>query len=182
MKIRPATIADAPAICGLVNYYAERGRMLHRSLESVYQSIRDFLIAEDAGNAVGCVAVTVFWADLAEIKSLAVASRARGRGVGARLVRAAICSARKVGVQKLFALTYEKGFFLRHRFEVIDRDHLPEKVWRECIYCSKADACDETAMMRTLAPRSRRSAKSPIPKPKSQTNAKPRMAKRQARP
>ena len=158
MKIRPATIADAPAICGLVNYYAERGRMLHRSLESVYLSIRDFLVADDDGQVVGCVAVTVFWADLAEVKSLAVSTRCRGRGIGTMLVRSALRSARKIGVQKLFALTYEKDFFLRHRFEVIDRDDLPEKVWRECIYCPRSEACDEIAMMTQLGGKARPAA------------------------
>lgn len=148
--IRPATIADAKAICAMVNYYAERGRMLHRSLESVYLSIRDFLVAQENGSVVGCVAVTVFWADLAEVKSLAVASGCRGKGVGSKLVQAAIRSARKVGVHKLFALTYEREFFLRLGFGVLDRDRLPEKVWRECIYCPKAEACDEIAMMLVL--------------------------------
>ena len=71
MKIRPANVDDAQAICSLVNYYAERGRMLHRSLESVYLSLRDFLVAcDDEGSVVGCVAVCIFWADLAEVKSL----------------------------------------------------------------------------------------------------------------
>ncbi len=151
IKIRPAHVNDAQAICGLVNYYAERGRMLHRSLESAYLALRDFLVAEDdAGQTIGCVAVGIFWADLAEIKSLAVAPGQRGKGVGAALVSAAMKSARTLGIKKLFALTLEKEFFERHGFKVIERDTLPEKVWRECIYCPKADACDEIAMMYDL--------------------------------
>ena len=46
--------------------------------------------------------------------------------------------------------TYEVDFFTRHGFETIDRDMLPEKVWRECLSCPKADACDEIAVMLTL--------------------------------
>ncbi|MFB3892734.1 MAG: N-acetyltransferase [Phycisphaerae bacterium] len=151
MTIRAANVQDARAICGLVNYYAERGRMLHRSLESVYESLRDFLVASDGRRqVVGCVAVAVFWADLAEVKSLAVAPSMRGKGVGAALLRAAVRGAGKLGVRKLFALTYETEFFARHGFETIPRDRLPEKVWRECIHCPKAEACDETAMMLDL--------------------------------
>jgi amino-acid N-acetyltransferase len=150
ITIRPARTADAKAICDLINYHAERGRMLHRSLESAYDCLREFLVAEGGGRIVGCVAVDLFWSDLAEIKSLAVAPHRRRRGIGSKLMQAAFDDARRLGVKKLFALTYEKDFFLRHGFEAIDRDTLPEKVWRECVYCPKADACDEAAMMRRL--------------------------------
>ena len=50
----------------------------------------------------------------------------------------------------MFALTYETEFFRRYGFDVIDRDTLPEKVWGACLACPKADACDETAMLKRL--------------------------------
>ena len=151
MTVRPARTADAPAICELVNYYAERGRMLHRSLENVYDALREFLVAEDGdGRLVGCAAADIFWADLAELKSLAVRADFCGRGVGSELVRRALDDAAELGVKRLFVLTYEKEFFERHGFETIDRQTLPEKVWRECIACPKVDACDEIAMMRRI--------------------------------
>ena len=151
MKIRPAHIRDAEAICSLVNYYAERGRMLHRSLESTYEALREFHVAEDAaGVVVGCVAVDLFWSDLAEVKSLAIAPDFRGQGIGRLLVEAAIADARELGAARLFALTYEEEFFRRLGFSRIDRETLPEKVWRECIVCPKADACDEIAVMRRI--------------------------------
>jgi len=149
-KTRPAKVGDAPGICELINYYAERGRMLHRSLESVYDSLREFIVAERDGRVVGCVAVDVFWADLAEIKSLAVAPRQRRKGIGSLLVSEALADAGRLGISKVFSLTYETEFFARHGFEIIDRDMLPEKVWRECIACPKADACDEIAMIKML--------------------------------
>jgi amino-acid N-acetyltransferase len=151
VKIRPAHIRDAEAICSLVNYYAERGRMLHRSLESTYEALREFHVAEDAaGVVVGCVAVDLFWSDLAEVKSLAIAPDFRGQGIGRLLVEAAIADARELGAARLFALTYEEEFFHRLGFERIDRETLPEKVWRECIVCPKATACDEIAVMRRI--------------------------------
>jgi len=158
MKLRHARIKDAKAICELVNHYAERGRMLHRSLESTYASLRDFLVLEDDhGRVAACCAVSIFWADLAEVKSLAVAPDYRGQGLGRRLVSAAKRDARKIGMEKIFALTYEKEFFLRQGFKVIDRDTLPEKVWRECFACPKEDCCDEIAMLLRLG-RSRKKA------------------------
>ncbi len=150
VTIRAARVDDAEHICRLVNYYAERGRMLHRSLESVYDAIREFIVAELDGELVGCAAVDLFWADLAEIKSLAIAHDHCGCGVGTQLVRAGIEDARRLGVTRIFALTYEKEFFARLDFEMIDRDTLPEKVWRECLACAKADACDEIAMILRL--------------------------------
>jgi len=150
-KIRPARVRDVPAICKLVNYYAERGLMLHRSLESAYQSLRSFLVAEDGdARVIGCAAVDIFWADLAEIRSLAIEPDSRGKGIGARLLAAAVEDARKLGIKRLFTLTYEKEFFARHGFDVVDRHELPEKVWQACIACPKADDCDETAMIRAL--------------------------------
>lgn len=152
MVVRPATVSDAAAIGELINYYAERGRMLHRSLESVYNALRDFLVAEDAGGRiVGCVALSLVWGDLAEVKSMAVLPDQRRRGVGSALLQAAIADARRLGVRRLFALTYENDFFIHRGFEVMDRNSLPEKVWRECISCPKADACDEIAMTLRLA-------------------------------
>ena len=150
MNIRPARAEDARRITEIVNHHAERGRMLHRSLESVYEALREFHVAEDDGRIVGCVAVDVFWADLAEVKSLAVDPAARGRGVGAELLAAAIADARRLGLNRLFALTYETDFFARAGFRTIDRGTLPEKVWRECVACPKADHCDEIAMILRL--------------------------------
>ena len=151
MTIRPAIVSDAAGICELINRYAEREAMLHRSLESAYDCLREFHVAaEKDGRVVGCVAVDLFWADLAEIKSLAVAPERHGEGLGSQLMAAALADARRLGVTKLFALTYKQGFFERFGFAVIDRDTLPEKVWRECIACPRFDACDEIAMARTL--------------------------------
>ncbi len=150
MDVRHARVPDAARISELVNYHAERARMLHRSLESVYESLREFLVAEQDGRLVGCVAIDVFWADLAEVKSLAVDPEAQGRGVGSALLAAATADAEALGVRRLFALTYERGFFGRHGFEEIDRNELPEKVWRECIACPKVDHCDEIAMIKRL--------------------------------
>jgi len=128
--------------------------MLHRSMESAYNSLREFQVAtDDDERVVGCVAVDIFWADLAEVKSLAVAPDMVGQGIGGQLLAAAIEDARRIGVERLFTLTYEQGFFQRQGFAVIDRHDLPEKVWRECLACPKADACDEIAMMLTMKDR-----------------------------
>ena len=148
--VRSATVRDAEAICALVNHHAERGKMLHRSLESIYQALRDFLVYCNGPRVLGCLALPVMWKDLGEIRSLAVAEGHQGRGIGRALVDAAIADAKALGLKRLFALTYEEAFFGRFGFRTVDRQTLPTKVWSDCIYCPRAGACDEIAMVLDL--------------------------------
>lgn len=151
MKLRAATIADVPVAVGIVNEYAERGLMIHRSPSEMYDRLRDFVIAEEDGRVIGLAGLRVMWANLAEVYSLAVRGEARGRGVGRALVEATIADARRLEIHRVFALTYERVFFERLGFSVVDRRTLPLKVWGECIRCPKHEACDEIAVVRELA-------------------------------
>jgi len=150
VTVRIATVPDVPAMVSIVNEYAERGLMIHRSLAEVYEDLRDFHVAEFDGQVVGVVGLRIMWANLAEVYSLAVSGAARGRGVGRKLVETAIDQARQLAIRRVFALTYELEFFERCAFEVVDRRNLPLKVWGECIRCPKHEACDEIAMVRLL--------------------------------
>ncbi len=145
--VRAAKISDAEAIRDLVNYYAERGRMLHRSLEGIYGSLRDFHVCRRNGLLAGCAALTISWGDLGEIRSLAVAPEKQKQGIGRKLVARAVAEAKALGLKRIFTLTYEPEFFARFGFSVIDKETLPTKVWRDCLHCPKADACDEVAMI-----------------------------------
>lgn len=145
-----ARMEDAEAVCELINYHAERERMLHRSLESTYESVRDFLVSRRDGQVVGCVALSVSWKDLAEIRSLAIAPDCRGQGLGRELVLGAIEDARKLRLERIFVLTYEVDFFAKFGFRKVEKDALPTKIWRDCIHCPRADACDEVAMILEL--------------------------------
>ncbi len=143
-------MADATAIADMINFYAERGRMLHRSLESVYECLRDFLVCCQDQQVVGCVALSMSGKGLGEIRSLAVAQDCQGKGLGKKLIASAIEEARALGLRRVFALTYESAFFGKLGFHVLDKENLPTKVWRECIYCPRADACDEVAVAMDL--------------------------------
>jgi amino-acid N-acetyltransferase len=150
--IRNATIHDVPTISDIINSHAQLGKMLFKSYAQLFESIRDFAVYVDdaTGEIVGCVALSVIWADLTEVRSLAVDEGQRGRGVGTQLVRWCIDEARRLGIRKLMSLTYERRFFEKLGFEVVQKESLPLKVWSDCVKCPKNDNCDEIAMVLTL--------------------------------
>jgi len=43
-----------------------------------------------------------------------------------------------------------EDFFNRLGFTTVDRWALSPKIWHECIYCPKFDACDEIAVLMDL--------------------------------
>jgi amino-acid N-acetyltransferase len=99
---------------------------------------------------MGAGALEIVWADLAEVRSLAVDPAAQGRGVGRALVEAIVEEARRLKIQRVFALTYEEKFFAKLGFVTVEKAALPLKVWSACIKCPKRDGCDEIAMVRVL--------------------------------
>ncbi len=134
----------------LVNFFAERGEMLARPLSEIYENVRDYFVIRDGDRVLACVAFHVCWADLAEIKALAVAKESQDQGLGAALVEACLGEARALGIPQVFALTYKPGFFERMGFSRVDVNSLPRKVWGECIRCAKFPNCDETALVKAV--------------------------------
>ena len=152
MEIRPAIVSDAKGICELINHWAEQDLMLHRSLESTYTCLRGFLVAAKPGEIAGCVALDIYWGNLAEIRSLAVSPQSKGQGAGTALVRGALAEAERLGIAKVFALTYEQEFFERLGFSQVELKTLPEKVWRECLAWYAEGHRHETAMIYEFPP------------------------------
>src|SRR5437870_3238081 len=148
--IRPATVHDVPRISAIINSHAELGRMLFKSYAQLYEDLRDFAVYEKEGRVVVCCALAIIWADLTEIRSLAVDDAFRGQGIGRRLTEWAIDEARRLQIRRIMSLTYEQGFFEKLGFEVVNKDTLPLKVWSDCVRCPKRDGCDEISMVREL--------------------------------
>ena len=134
----------------LINYYADRGDMLARSLSEIYENIRDYLVVRDGERVVACVALHISWLDLAEIRSLAVTEDSRQRKLGARLVESCLKEARELGIATVFCLTYAPDFFEKFGFDRVDKAELPRKVWTECYTCPKFPDCDEVALVQKL--------------------------------
>ena len=151
MNVRSAKISDVTAINALINSYAERDRMLFRSMADIYENLQTFIVAELDNNIVGCCALEVIWSDLAEIKSLAIDEAYKGKGIGKGLVVAAVEQAVKLGVPRVFALTLEPAFFEKSGFEIVEKEALPMKVWSDCARCPKQQNCDEIAVIKKVS-------------------------------
>ena len=150
MKYRRAKFSDVESIHKIVNYYAEQGLMLARSRNSIYESLRDFILAEENGTVVGVGALHLVWDELAEIRAMAIAPDFAGKGIGMSIVEKLADDARELGVKTLFTLTYQPGFFAKAGFHEVPKERLSQKVWKDCINCSKFPNCDEIAMIRPL--------------------------------
>ncbi len=148
--IRKAKIKDIREIHKFINDFAKKEEMLPRSLNDLYEGIRDFFIYEDEGIIKGICALHILWEDLAEIRSLAVKEEHQRIGIGKSLVKRCLNDARQIGVKRVFALTYQPDFFKKLGFQEIDKSRLPHKIWGDCIRCPKFPECDEHAVIKNL--------------------------------
>ena len=124
--------------------------MLPRSLNELYENIRDFWVAKENNKIVGCCALHVSWDDLAEIKSLAVENKRQKKGLGRELVSVCLEEALELGAKRVFVLTYKADFFKNLGFKRVKNSSLPHKIWAECIDCCKFPNCQEIAMVKQL--------------------------------
>jgi len=120
IRIRSARTGDVPAMQELMAPLVERRILLGKELVTLYEAIQEFQVAEDeSGAIIGFGALHVFWEDLGEVRTLAVADAWRQRGIGHLLLEALEEQARELGLSRLFCLTFEVDFFERHGFRVI---------------------------------------------------------------
>ncbi len=148
--IRKAKIKDIKQIQELIGCFARLDVMLPRSLNELYENIRDFWVYEDRGKVIGCAALHISWDDLAEIKSLAVAKNKQKKGIGRDLATACLAEAKVMGAKKIFVLTYKPEFFKKLGFKRIKHSSLPHKIWAECINCCKFPDCREIPLLKIL--------------------------------
>lgn len=162
--IRPAVIADVSGIMAIMQPYIDEDILLPVSFYRLFEQIRYFVVAERDGELVGCGSLVIVWHDIAEIRSLAIQRVCQGGGIGRRIVKTLLMEAEGLGIGRVFALTYETDFFSRNGFQVVDRETLPHKVWKDCTHCARFTHCDEIAMAITLIPEGQRPPQNDLPK------------------
>ena len=101
--------------------------LLGKELVMLFEAVQEFVVAEKDGQVVGCGALHVFWEDLGEVRTLAVADEYKGQGIGSALLGVLESHARNLGVSQHFCHTFEVDFFSHHGYlEVDDRVVDPE--------------------------------------------------------
>ena len=136
VTVRRARTSDVPGVRDLVDLHTKDRRLLGKATVTLYEDIQEFFVAVPADHAervVGCGALHVLWADLAEVRTLAVAPSVRGQGVGHLLLERLLAQARELGVRRVFCLTFETAFFARHGFEPLEEVPVDREVQVELL-------------------------------------------------
>ena len=142
------TLKDIEQMQYLVKPEVQSGIILSRSDEEIAQNIRSYVVARIEEKIVGFCALHIFSKQLAEIRSIIIDKNYRGKGIGKNLVNFLINEGKKLGVESVFALTYEREFFQKIGFKEIEKDKLPEqKIWADCIKCKHFPVCNEIAFI-----------------------------------
>ncbi|RXK14133.1 GNAT family N-acetyltransferase [Halarcobacter mediterraneus] len=135
----------------LVKEEVENGNILLRTEDEMANTIRSYTLVEVDSKIAGFTALHIHSARLAEVRSLVVSKNYRGLKLGKKLVEACITEAKKLGLEQILSLTYEKGFFESCGFHEIAKEDIPEhKIWADCIRCKHFPICEEIAMVYDL--------------------------------
>jgi amino-acid N-acetyltransferase len=116
VKIRPATLADVPAIHRLIEKATRNGKILRRSQKEIRRNISAFLVADEDDSVIGCCSLEVYNRKLAEVRSVAVAKERQNKGVASALISACVREAARQGVLEVLAITDRQNLFKRHGF------------------------------------------------------------------
>lgn len=152
IDFRPAAGADAAAIHRLIADNLEAGHLLPRSIAEIEQHASRFIVACAAGQVVGCAELAPLSESVAEVRSLVVDARFRGRRIGGRLVAQLSAAAVPRGFATLCAFTHEPAHFVRLGFTIVPHIWVPEKITHDCTGCVLFRRCGQYAV--TLALRS----------------------------
>lgn len=141
LQFREARKEDLDVICSLLQ---ESGL----PTESLGSDSTTFYIAEDGERTVG-IAGFEFYGDEALLRSVAIKPDVRGRGLGSQLVDHMLQLAREKGVRNVVLLTETaRDFFLKKKFEVIDRSWIDNDLMKQS--SEFAFACPTTAVCMIL--------------------------------
>jgi len=150
-KFRKAKMPDVPDIQQMINIYAKEGKMLPRSLNELYENIRDYwVVTIDEAELVGCCALHPVWEDIGEVRSLAIKEEHTGKGLAKKLVEICLKEASDLSLKRVFALTYIPEFFAKIGFIQVSKEELPHKVWNDCIRCIYFPNCNEVAVVHEI--------------------------------
>ncbi len=156
VRIRKAKLEDLLDIYNIIRHAARTGAVLERSQQEILEHLRDFIVAEAEDEIVGVVALHFATPEMCEVRSLVVAEKWRGLGVGKRLLSRVIKEAKQFGFKKIFVLAQAPHLYLQKGFKLVPKEKLPNKIWKDCVNCPKFPQCDEEAYVLFLSSSSKK--------------------------
>jgi amino-acid N-acetyltransferase len=151
-SIRTGTGKDARGLFSLIAANLTTGHLLPRTLEDLQVHADRFVVVGGPRRIVGCAELAPLSDEVAEVRSLVVDERYRGRGFSSRLVDELKDRARRRGYQTLCAFTHEPSHFIRQGFSIVPHVWLPEKIAHDCRSCALFRRCGQYAMVFSLEP------------------------------
>jgi amino-acid N-acetyltransferase len=132
--VRPARTTDVRAIQELLEPFVRRRILLGKDLVVLFEAVQEFLVAEDADGAIiGCGALHVIWEDIGEVRTLIVDDGWLHHGVGRAVVEGLEERAARLGLSRLFCLTFEVDFFTRRGFSPIGEQVVDPDVYSQLV-------------------------------------------------
>ncbi len=152
VKLVKATLIDIPLMQKMVAQEVKDGVILERNEDEVATNIRSYVLAKVDNELVGYAALHIHSARLAEIRSLIVSNKYRGKNIGKKIVEFTLEEARTLGVkEEVLVLTYLPEFFKKMNFVEIAKETIPEhKIWTDCIKCIHFPVCNEISLVYKL--------------------------------
>jgi len=147
ITLRTAAAADAKKLFTLIQANLEEGHLLPRTLGELAVHAERFVVAVKARKIVGCAELAPLSPHVAEVRSLAVDSAARGSRVGVMIVDELRLRARREGYEKLCAFTHAPRYFIHMGFSIVPHLWLTEKVFTDCVKCPQFRQCGQYAMV-----------------------------------
>lgn len=133
--VRQARTADVAAVVALMAPLVDQRVLLGKEKVTLFEAIQEMVVAEaaDSGEVIGCGSLHVMWEDLAEVRTLVVRADWLRKGVGHLLLSALLERSVDLGVLRVFCLTFELDFFLRHGFRVVEEPPVDPVVYGELL-------------------------------------------------
>ena len=150
-QLRTAVRGDVRKIHELIQRNQQVGHLLPRELSELTSRIDRFVVGVDGrGSIVACGELVPLSPTLAEIRSLVVSEKRRGRGLGHRVVDELKARARAAGYDDLCVFAHEPAYFAHMGFSIVPHTWLPEKIMADCRSCPLFRRCEQFAMVTDL--------------------------------
>jgi len=150
-QIRTAVRRDAKKIHELIQRNQQAGHLLPRQMSELTARIDRFVVGVDGrGSIVACGELAPLSSAVAEIRSLVVSEKRRGRGLGHRIVDELRIRARAAGYDDLCVFAHQPAYFAHMGFSIVPHTWLPEKISADCRSCALFRRCEQFAMVTDL--------------------------------